>query len=179
MLGIIFTEFVEMVEEKFSYDVADRILKKSGIDAATGFTSVANYDHHDLIKLVVALHHETEIDIDDLVMGFGQHIFHRFKISYPHLFKSQKTSLDFLEKIEEYIHAEVKKLYPNAELPTFSISRFGLNELTMVYRSKRSFSNLAVGLIRGCGESFGENLTIERRDGVMCNEVIFVVTRAD
>lgn len=75
MLGMVFTEFMEMVEEKFSFDVADEIMEKAGVGNESGFTAVADYDHNDIIKLVVALHQVTGIEVDDLVQTFGEHLF--------------------------------------------------------------------------------------------------------
>ena len=56
MLGVVFTEFMEMVEEEFSFDVADEIMEISGVGVETGFTAVQEYSHTDMVKLVAALH---------------------------------------------------------------------------------------------------------------------------
>ena len=59
---------------------------------------------------------------------------------------------------------EVRKLYPDAELPSFEYIVHSPGKLEMIYRSNRPFADLAQGLIEGCGERFGETLVIERND---------------
>jgi len=177
MLGVVFTEFMEMVEDKFSFDIADEIMELSGVGGDTGFTAVQDYDHNDMVKLIAALHKVTGIEIDTLIVVFGEHLFGRFTVTHSHFFDKSESSLDFLQKIEEYIHVEVKKLYPNAELPTFLCERVNENKLIMNYSSKRPFGDLAQGLIQGCGAYFKDNLTIERTDENGPMKVQFVISR--
>ena len=58
----------------------------------------------------------------------------------------------------------MRKLYPDAELPTFEVKRPSADELQMLYKSKRPFADLALGLIRGCADHYGERVEIERVD---------------
>ncbi len=51
MKGIIFTEFITIVESKFGLDVSQQMLddaNDSGI-----YTAVGSYDHRQLIKLIM------------------------------------------------------------------------------------------------------------------------------
>lgn len=178
MLGVVFTEFMEMVEDKFSFDVADEIMSRAGLEDAAAYTAVAEYDHNDIIKLVVALHQVTDIEIDDLVQAFGTHLFERFATRYPELFSGVSSSLDFLERVEGYIHVEVRKLYPNAQLPSFECIRHNSDCLEMNYKSTRPFGNLAHGLIVGCGHHFRESLEVVRSKEVSPSEICFTITRA-
>ncbi|MTH95844.1 heme NO-binding domain-containing protein [Roseibium sp. RKSG952] len=177
MLGVVFTEFMEMVETEFSFDTADEILELSGIGGDRGFTAVQDYDHNDMVRLVAALHKVTGLEIDTLIMTFGSHLFSRFRVTHAQFFDGATGSLEFLENIEEYIHVEVKKLYPNAELPTFRCIRHAPDRLEMNYSSTRPFGDLAHGLIRGCGDHFGESLNIIRNDQDGPMKVQFLITR--
>jgi len=179
MLGVVFTEFIEMVEEKFSYDTADQIIENSGVGINSGFTAVENYDHADLVKLIGALRNVTGIEVDQLIRQFGEHLFFRFTVSYPELFDGEKSSLDFLEGVEGYIHVEVKKLYPHAELPQFDCVRHSKTCLEMNYKSLRPFGDLAHGLITGCGGYFGEKLEIQRISKNGLTEVKFTINQLD
>lgn len=177
MLGAVFTEFLEMVEDKFSYDVADTILEKAGLDHSGAFTAVGNYDHHQMVKLVAALSQETGTPIDDLIKAFGTHLFAQFAKKYAMFFSGNQGCLDFLEGIEDKIHHEVLKLYPNAELPKFDCVRVSPSRLEMTYTSKRPFGDLAHGLIAGCGAHFNENLQIQRIDIDGSHKVQFNITK--
>lgn len=175
MLGIVFTEFLEMVEDTFSFDAADNILESLGTGHPTSFTAVGDYDHATLVKMVALLSKDTDTPIDDLIKAFGTHLFHRFAHHYPDFFDNISSSLDFLEGIENRIHTQVKKLYPQAELPTFDCVRQDDTTLVMTYSSVRPFGDLADGLIKGCGEHFGEKLLVKRDDIEGKNNVRFTV----
>ena len=70
------------------------------------------------------------------------------------------------------MHVEVRKLYPEAELPTFETSFPAPNTMHLIYRSKRPFSALAYGLIKGCASYYGEQIEISMEDQSKPNETI-------
>ena len=55
-----------------------------------------------------------------------------------------------LEAIEGEVHVEVRKIYPNAELPTFATERIAPDALRMDYSSSRPLVPFCQGLIEGC-----------------------------
>jgi hypothetical protein len=59
----------------------------------------------------------------DLLRAYGRRHFGRFVIAYPQFFTGIKSSFQLLERIEDYIHVEVRKLYPEAGLPSFTSAR--------------------------------------------------------
>ncbi len=73
MKGIIFTEFIDLVESKFGLDTLDDILDSAGDDGV--YTSVGSYDHRKLVQLVVMLSNKTGIPAEDLQRVFGQSVF--------------------------------------------------------------------------------------------------------
>ncbi|SBS35156.1 Heme NO binding protein [Marinomonas aquimarina] len=164
MLGVVYIQFMEMIKEKFSEDVLDDLLDEPSLSTGGAYTSVGYYDHTDIIKLVVALSKKTDIPVDDLVEAFGKHLFAALIDKYPMLAEDKTDALEMLESVDNSIHVEVHKLYPQAELPEFKCIRLSDTKLQMVYRSKRPFSILALGLIKGCAEHFGEQLTISHRN---------------
>ncbi len=163
MLGIVFTEFMEMVEDRFSPDVLDDILDSPDVDSDGAYTSVGYYDHHDMVKMVVALSKRVDVPVDDLIEAFGEHMFGILIGKYPMLKAGNECTLDFLETVDSTVHREVLKLYPQAELPKFDSQRLGDDHLLMAYRSKRPFSLLALGLIKGCASYYGEKLEISHQ----------------
>ncbi|MCB1772431.1 MAG: heme NO-binding domain-containing protein [Gammaproteobacteria bacterium] len=164
MKGIVFSEFNDMVEETFSPEILDRIIEKAALPSGGAYTSVGTYDHVELVSLVTHLSEETGIDAGELVRAFGKHLAGRFATQYPAFFNGVDGTLDFLETIEAHVHVEVRKLYPDAELPIFDTRRHDRDHLQMTYRSNRPFADLAEGLILGCAEHFNENLKISRED---------------
>lgn len=165
MKGIVFTEFLEMVEDKFSPEVADKIIDASeNLSTDGAYTSVGTYHHSELIELVSHLSEEVDVDLALLVETFGEYLFGRFVELYPGFFEENQTTFGFLELIENHVHVEVKKLYPEAELPTFDTKRVNDDHLEMIYQSKRPFAPLAYGLMKGCKDYYNENITISQQD---------------
>jgi len=81
---------------------------------------------------------------------------------HPEFLVGVEHPLDFLEGVERYIHVEVRKLYPDAELPTFECERKSDDHLVMVYSSGRHFEDLCEGLIKGAVLHFQREASIER-----------------
>lgn len=164
MKGVVFTEFLEMVESKFSSDLADQILEESDLPSGGIYTTVGTYDHHEMVSLVGKLAEHTGLDAGELVRSFGEHLFGRFAHAYPKFFEGADGAFGFLENVDQYIHVEVRKLYPDAELPSIECDASEPGRLQMTYRSKRPFAALAEGLIRGCISHYGEAIDVEIED---------------
>lgn len=163
MKGMVFTEFLEMVETRFSADMVDDIIADSVLASGGAYTSVGTYDHEELVQMVSALSQRSALPVATLVHAFGVHLFGRFHSLYPGFFAHTHCALDFLEGIETVIHTEVRKLYPDAQLPQFDCERTE-NGLNMVYSSPRHFGDLAEGLIQGAIDHFGESLQMVRHN---------------
>jgi len=177
MKGIVFTEFLEMVEELFGDEMADDILDDADLDSGGVFTAVGTYDYTEMVALVVELNKRTDIPIPDLLKTYGKHLFGRFYTLFPAFFEGVTSSLDFASTIENHIHIEVRKLYPDAELPSFDTEKDD-KQMSMVYRSARPFADFAEGLLTGCIEHFNNDATLSRRDIADDNtHTEFVLTR--
>lgn len=164
MKGIVFTEFMELVEGRMGLEMLDRIITEARLPNDGAYTSVGTYDHAELVRLVQALSDASGIGVPQLIHMFGEHLFQRFSISYKPLFADTHTAFDFLSRIDDVIHVEVRKLYPDAELPSLPCERPSPDRLVMHYSSPRGFGDLAEGLIAGCIKHFGENIAVTRTD---------------
>ncbi|EIJ33927.1 heme NO-binding domain-containing protein [Thiothrix nivea] len=181
MKGLVFTEFMEMVEQKFSANMVDDIIDASELSSGGAYTAVGTYPHSEMVSLVQNLSSRTGIAIPLLIKTFGQYLFSRFVSLYPVFFENTPDAFDFLESIENHVHTEVRKLYPDAELPTFETFREGERSLVMIYRSQHPFASLAEGLIEGCLEHYrikAQVEVIDRSDG-RGTQVEFHITRID
>ena len=150
MKGLVFTEFLDMVEQTFSADKVDDIIEASNLPSGGAYTAVGTYPHSEIVTLIQNLSKQTGVPVPALVKAFGHFLFGRFVVLYPTFFSSTPDIFDFLESIENYIHVEVHKLYPDAQLPTFETHREGTQKLIMIYRSPHPFATLAEGLLEGC-----------------------------
>lgn len=164
MKGIVFTEFLEMVEDTFGFDVADKIVSDEQLPSGGIYTAVGTYPYAELVTLVTNLSTETNTEIPQLLHAYGKHLFTVFAKGYGVFFEEAKNAFDFLAGIENYIHVEVRKLYPDAELPTFDIHQPNPQTLEMLYYSERGMADFAEGLIEGCISHYEETIDLHRED---------------
>ena len=147
MKGIVFTEFLEMVELKFGYEVVDHIIEESKLESNGIYTSVGTYSHNEIVQLLSNLSLKTKINAEDLLKAFGEYLFDTFLKTYPQFFDAEDNAFDFLKSIDNHIHVEVLKLYPDATLPKFDTVEQADGTLHMIYKSERKMGALAEGLI--------------------------------
>lgn len=179
MLGIVFTEFLEMVEERFGEDIVDDIIEESAPISDGAYTSVGRYSHKELVDLLVSLSKKLDTPTDDLVIEFGKYLLARFSVLFPDFFANINDPFEFLETVDEYIHIEVHKLYPDAVLPRITTLRQGDRIMQLEYKSTRPFSSLARGLIAGVFEYYQCKSSIDKKDFSVPGKshVIFTLTR--
>lgn len=177
MRGIVFTEFLAFVEEGHGYAIVDQLLQRADLPSGGHYTAVGAYDFTEMVELLTQACQLTDRSASDMLRAFGQYILPVFEKNYPDFFLDQQNAFDFLSTIEDKIHPQVLKLYPDAELPKFDITR-SEDELIMVYRSSRSMGDFAHGLIEGCLEMFDTKAQLVKEnlseDG---SAVRFILTR--
>lgn len=164
MKGLIFTEFLDLVEERYGLAVKAQIIRKARLPNDGAYTAVGNYDHRELGRLAGELSVATGAALPDLLEEFGGRIFSMFVRNYGHFFNGAKSCFDFLAHIEGYIHVEVRKLYPDAELPTFSYPRRDADTLVMEYHSPRPLGVFAKGLVRAAIRHYREDIELQVED---------------
>lgn len=176
MKGIVFTEFLEMVEKKFGYEVVDQIIEESKLESKGIYTAVGTYPHSEIVTLLMNLSDQVKIDPTELLKEFGKYLFDTFLDSYPQFFSAVDSAFAFLHSIDKHIHVEVLKLYPDATLPKFLSHETEDGSLIMTYKSERKMAALAEGLIEKSIVHYGENCTIKteniKEDG---SEVKFTI----
>ncbi len=164
MKGIVFTEFVEMVEARYSPATLDQMIQAARLPSGGSYTAVGTYDHAEMWSLLVELSKISGAPVPDLLREFGEHLMNRFVAAYPALFEAPKCSFDFLEGLDAIIHREVRKLYADAELPRFAVLERKPDSMVLLYESPRHFADLAEGLIGACARHYGERLSIAREN---------------
>lgn len=178
MKGVVFTEFLDLVEDKFGYEMVDRIIQESELPSGGAYTSIGTYPFAEMAKLLGRLSHHTDIPINQLLYLYGRHFFSVLLRAYPYFMQRVTDSFQLFESIDQYIHVEVKKLYPDAELPRFETNRRSDTELEMIYYSERRMGDFALGLIESSLEHYGETGSVEK---TILNEegtkVQFLVTK--
>ncbi|WPY97706.1 heme NO-binding domain-containing protein [Christiangramia sp. OXR-203] len=161
MKGIVFTEFLEMVEQEFGLEVLDQIINESDLSSGGVYTAVGTYDFIEMQRLIVKLSEKTGLSANDLLYAYGKTFFAVLEKNHANIFSLYDGPLEMLASIENHIHVEVRKLYPGAELPTFRVIQQDDNFLEMMYYSDRSMYMFAKALMVQTFDHFLENSRIE------------------
>jgi Haem-NO-binding len=162
MKGIVFTEFLEMVEQNYGYAIVDDLITHSSLDSEGAYTAIGTYQHTEMVQLLSRLSTITNTPVPALMKAFGHYLFGTFTKNYPHFFTTAATAFDFLFSIENYIHVEVRKLYPDAQFPRFQTQKLDENTLEMIYNSERRMSDFAEGLLEKTFEHYQEKCSIKK-----------------
>jgi hypothetical protein len=163
MKGLVFTEFLELVERTHSSDLVDELIEKCPLASGGAYTAVGTYDHREMVALVSALAVHNRQSPSAVLRWFGLNLFSSLAQSFPVFLEGRTCAFDMLSGIETVIHTEVRKLYPDADLPGFDLSWPDEHTLVLDYRSPRCMDDLAHGLIEGCIGHFDESVGLSRQ----------------
>ncbi|MEE2802211.1 MAG: heme NO-binding domain-containing protein [Bacteroidota bacterium] len=161
MKGIIFTEFLELVEEKFGLSMVDTIINESELESQGIYTSVGTYEFSEMLQLITHLSKNTNISVDDLLLVYAEHLFAAFINMHPNIVEHYKDPMDLVASIENHIHVEVKKIYPEAQLPTFEIQEKNSDSMKIIYKSDKALYMLCKGLMTETFKLFKTPVNIE------------------
>jgi len=167
MKGVIFVEMINMAEDAFGEETVDSVLNKADLANGGAFTTVGNYPCSDLVKVVVAFSAHSGLSAEALQRKFGFWMLDHFVKHYPQFFADKTTAFGLLQAVDREIHVEVKKLYPDAELPRFDTHQRGSDHMQMSYCSQNPLEAFCHGMIEACLEHFGETGAVTRQDSIV------------
>jgi hypothetical protein len=162
--GVVFTEFLEMVDAKYSPAMVEEIIEAADLPSGGAYTAVGTYSHRELLVLLRVLATKTGEKPAAILKSFGEPLLQSFLRTHQKLYGSVTNAFDLFAHAENYIHREVKKLYPDAIPPHFDIECHTPQRFTMVYRSPRPFADLCEGLIHAVLRHYGETAEVRRTD---------------
>lgn len=180
MRGVLFTLMFELVEETFGLEMLDALIHKSKLTDGGSYTAVGTYPHRDMLEIVTNLSEMTDTPANQLMTVFGNYMFpHLLDLHVENTGLLPDSCFGLLSKIENSIHIEVKKLYPDADLPHFSFSQSDQDTAELVYHSNRPFGSVAQGMIEGCVKHYGEQVIVTRfpEADISDNDVTFTAKR--
>ena len=118
--------------------MADDIIESANLLSGGAYTSIGTYDHTELLELIKHLSEATGVPAEDLIQVFTEHLFEAFVKDYPKFFEAVDNCFDFLNSIEDTVHVEVKKLYPEINIVVMTahteskyineVSQYGVND---------------------------------------------------
>lgn len=146
MRGVVFSEFLTLVEGKFGLDMVDVLIEKTKPKSGGVYTAVGAYPYEELHAMILELSQQIHIPAEILIEKFGMHIFRNYAEKYPDTMEQYKTSIEFIRDFEKNIQFEIKKLYTNESVPFFSCEDTA-DGVKVIYKSVHPLVHFAKGLI--------------------------------
>jgi hypothetical protein len=162
MRGLIMTEFLDWVEESRGLAAVDQLVSglSSELTDDGAYTAVGNYPHGELVAMMAALAEYDGLTLADIQRQFGRAVFASLaKVGAPMLLDA-KCSRDVFARINDVIHVEVRKLYPESHPPSVSMTDIDPNEVVIDYGSHRPMADLCVGLVQGALDFYQESAEV-------------------
>lgn len=159
MEGIVFTEFLDMIEEMWGIASLDKIVDTT---LASGgiYTIGGTYPPSELTHLVHRTHANTGEPIRRIYLLLGRRLFNKFTRLDKEVFEQYTTAFDFLDRLHEYLSGFVHRIHPDLETSDFISRRIGPSQMIVTYRSKKKLGDLAEGIIQGVFEHYAEEAEI-------------------
>lgn len=160
MLGIVFTSLIDMLEENVSPEFADDVIIEAGLENDGAYTAVGYYPFEQMQRLVGVLVERTGKSANELLYDFGFYLFGKLGAVHGDVLANTDGMLNMLEHLDGDIHVQVKKLYPDADLPRFKVLSRTDNTMRLQYYSERELYPLAEGLMDAAAAHY--NCKLER-----------------
>ncbi len=163
MKGVIPRCLAELVQDKYGMDRWKEILKSAGQDPnMPNFLVVSDIDDALVMKLVEITMQSLGMTPQELADAFGAYWMDSFAPKYYSAYlRNVKGAAEFLLKID-WIHTMTTKAIQGAKPPRFSYSWPNDRTLEIRYDSNRGLIDFAVGLAKGVGRHFGEDLHVSK-----------------
>ena len=94
MKGIVFTEFLEMVEQKFGMDMVNDLIDNNSLSSGGVYSAVGTYDHSEMVTLVMDLNKRSGIALPDLLRPLVL-LVQTFQTGYPQMFENANNGFEF------------------------------------------------------------------------------------
>ncbi len=164
MKGTITACLMELVERKFGKDKWADILDDAGLtEQASSFRmSPLDIPDEQVAKLFSSTCNQLGMTAEQAAGAFGEYWCcsyapEVYALIYKH-FKSAREMILGMDKV----HVDMTATIPNAHPPRFDYVWVAPDTLLVEYKSKRNLVDLYVGLARGVGKYFKEELTVTK-----------------
>ncbi len=162
MKGTIVKCLQNLVVEKFGKDKWEKSLEDVGISKSTLFMPIADVDDSTVLKVVQAVCKNLGLTLEQLADYFGDYWVNVYSQKYYHLYYAKhKTAKDFLLDMDN-VHITMTKTMKNARPPRFTYEWENDKNLIMHYKSHRGLIDFLVGLAKGVGTFYNENISVSK-----------------
>ncbi|MCI5131652.1 MAG: hypothetical protein D3904_09030 [Candidatus Electrothrix sp. EH2] len=173
MKGVIATCLAGLVKDNFGRDKWEDALEDAGMDRHAIFSATNMIDDADVMKVVASVCKVLNITPLQAADAFGDYWVNVYAPRIYGAYLQEATSAKELLLGMDKIHETVTSTIPNANPPRFEYEWRDSRTLIMTYRSSRGLIDFLVGLIRGVGRYFHEELRVRKLNNTDV-EVVFL-----
>ena len=160
MKGTIVRCLEELVVINFGKDKWEKSLEYAGLDKSTPFLPIIDIDDSQVLIIIDAVCKTLNISLAQAADAFGDYWVNVYSQKmYSSYYNKYKTAKDFLLNMDN-VHIEVTKTIENARPPRFEYEWIDDKTMIMHYQSQRGLIDFVIGLIKGVGKFYKENLEV-------------------
>jgi hypothetical protein len=163
MKGVIVHCLSLLVKNQFGEEQWRTILEQSGEKPYRTFLATEDIPDEKAIELLNTTCRVLNLSLQDAADAFGSYWVSQYAPKvYKAYYYGVSSARDFILKMDD-IHQSTTKTIPNARPPRFEYHWLDERTLEIRYISHRRLIELLIGLIRGVGEYFREDLVVTRQ----------------
>ncbi|MDU9048293.1 MAG: heme NO-binding domain-containing protein [Candidatus Electrothrix sp. Rat3] len=173
MKGVIATCLAGLVKDNFGREKWEDALEDAGMDRHAIFSATNKMDDAAVMKVVASVCKVLNITPLQAADAFGDYWVNVYAPRLYGAYFQEATSAKELLLGMDKTHEIVTSTIPNAHPPRFEYEWRNSRTLIMKYRSHRGLVDFLVGLIKGVGKHFHEDLRVKKLNNTDV-EVVFL-----
>jgi hypothetical protein len=164
MKGVIALCTAQLIIEKYGKEKWEVILDKAGLPKDIKILPFSDVADSAILNVVKAACSELNVSLKDIADLFGDYWVNVYSQKMYKLYYSvAKSAKDFILRMDT-LHSDLTKTIKDAHPPRFDYEWKESKTLVMTYKSARGLIDFAVGLIKGVGKYYNENLIVSKID---------------
>ncbi|MDZ7698942.1 MAG: heme NO-binding domain-containing protein [Deltaproteobacteria bacterium] len=157
---------------KFGKEKWEEVLEDAGLPKSTHFLAIQDIEDAVVLKLVDLACKVLNIWLVQAADAFGDYWVNDYAAKiYKAYYRRANSAKEMLLNMND-VHKEVTSSIKNAHPPKFEYEWKDDHTLIMTYHSERGLIDFLVGLIKGVGKYFKENLEVKKLGNTVV-EIVF------
>lgn len=133
---------------------AQEVLESAALPSRGVYAATGDYSHEELFQLAARYMEKAKLGEDDVMYGLAQGVIAYFHEKHPHIFTGYADFSTFLRAINSFIHPEVYRIHPGAELPVFNTLHEASGRSILLYQSPRRMPGFAKAMIMASAREY-------------------------
>jgi hypothetical protein len=162
MKGVIVSCLADLVKERFGEDQWKQSLERSGIDPGKTFLVTEDVEDETAVKILGSVCDVLGLPLAAAADAFGDYWVNDFapKIYAP-IYRGKNSAKEFLLAMDD-VHKDMTRSIRDAHPPRFGYRWESDDTMIMTYDSHRGMIDIMIGLVKGVGRHFKQDLKITK-----------------